>query len=170
MTGLVIDLRYNGGGLADECIKMLDYLLDEATVSVIKGRMNGEPLEESWDTEDGILVPEELPIALVLNEYSASASELFGGALQDLGRAVIVGVQSFGKGVGTRTWDLDDGSAIQITNFEYFLPKGENIQNKGITPDYIVELPEDAKNKQISQLTPEEDTQLLKAIELVKTQ
>ncbi len=169
MTGLVIDLRYNGGGLADECIKMLDYLLDEATVSVIKGRMNGEPLEESWDTEDGMLVPAELPIALVLNEYSASASELFSGALQDLGRAVVVGVQSFGKGVGTRTWDLDDGSAVQITNFEYFLPKGENIQDKGITPDYIVELPEDAKNKQISQLTPEEDTQLLKAIELVKT-
>lgn len=169
MTGLVIDFRYNGGGLADECIKMLDYLLDEATVSVIKGRMNGEPLEETWDTKDGMLVPKELPIALILNEYSASASELFSGALQDLGRAVIVGVQSFGKGVGTRTWDLDDGSAVQITNFEYYLPKGENIQDKGITPDYIVELPEEARNKQISQLTPQEDTQLLKAIELVKT-
>lgn len=167
MRGLVIDMRNNGGGLADECIKMLDYILDAHVVSVIKGRMNGEMIEEKWETEDGVLVPKDMPISVVLNEYSASASELFSGALQDLGRAKVVGVQSFGKGVGTRTWELTDGSAVQITNFEYFLPQGENIQDKGITPDFVVELPELVKNKQISQLTLKEDTQLSKAIELV---
>ena len=77
-------------------------------------------------------------------------------------------ILSFGKGVGTRTWELSDGSALQITNFEYFLPEGENIEDKGITPDYEVELPEDIATKQISQLTREEDTQLAKAIDLVK--
>ncbi len=168
MTGLVIDLRDNGGGLADECIQMLDLLLDAETVSVIRGRIGGEPIQEDWTTEDGVLVPHDMPVSLILNQYSASASELFAGALQDLSRVKIVGVQSFGKGVGTRTWELSDGSALQITNFEYFLPEGENIEDKGITPDYEVELPEDIATKQISQLTREEDTQLAKAIDLVK--
>jgi len=167
MTGLVIDLRDNGGGLADECIQMLDLLLDTETVSVIKGRIGGEPIQEDWTTEDGVLVPRDMSVSLVLNQYSASASELFAGALQDLGRAEVVGVQSFGKGVGTRTWELTDGSAVQITNFEYFLPAGENIEDKGITPDHEVELPEEVATKQISQLTGEEDTQLAKAIDLV---
>lgn len=168
MTGLVVDLRNNGGGLADECIKMLDFLLDAETVSVIRGRMGGEPIQDDWTTKDGVLVPHDMPVSIILNEYAASASELFAGALQDLGRAEIVGVQSFGKGVGTRTWELSDGSAVQITNFEYFLPEGENIEDKGITPDHEVELPAEAANKQISQLTSAEDTQLAKAIELVK--
>lgn len=168
MTGLVIDLRNNGGGLADECIKMLDLILDANVVSVIKARMGGEAVEEKWVTKDGVLLPQDMPISIILNEYSASASELFAGALQDLGRAKIVGVQSFGKGVGTRTWELQDGSAVQITNFEYFLPKGENIQDKGIVPDFVVELPSGLENKPITQLELEEDTQLAKAIELVR--
>ena len=133
----MIDFRYNGGGLADECIKMLDYLLDEATVSVIKGRMNGEPLEETWDTKDGMLVPKELPIALILNEYSASASELFSGALQDLGRAVIV---EFSRLV--RVWALAPGTWMTARRFRLrtlsiICPKGRISKIRGSRPTIL---------------------------------
>ena len=105
---------------------------------------------------------------ILLNKYSASASELFAGAMRDLGKAVIVGEQSFGKGVGTMMWQLEDKSAVQITGFEYFLPKGESVEGVGLVPDYRVELAPEVEVKAPNQRSLEEDTQLQKALELLK--
>lgn len=164
----VIDLRNNGGGYAHECINMLDVLLPPVTVATIQGREGGQAYEDEWKTRTAALVPDEMSFVILLNQYSASASELFAGALRDLGRAVIVGEQSFGKGVGTMMWQLPDKSAVQITGFEYFLPKGESIDEIGLTPDYKVELAPEVEVKAPNQRTLEEDTQLQKALELLK--
>lgn len=165
---VVIDLRNNGGGYAQECINMLDVLLPPTTVATIKGREDGEAYEEEWKTKTAALAPDDMTYVILLNQYSASASELFSGALRDLGKAVIVGEQSYGKGVGTMTWQLADKSAVQITGFEYFLPKGESIDEVGLVPDYKVELPPEVEVKAPNQRTLEEDTQLQKAVELLK--
>jgi carboxyl-terminal processing protease len=162
---IVIDLRNNGGGLADECVAMADYLLGEGTVASVAGRRYGSEFSEEWTSDEMIGVPENMTFAVLLNENSASASELFSGALHDYGKATLIGVQTFGKGVGTLTFVLDDGSAVQITNFEYFLPNGESIEGVGLTPDIEVLLPEEAQGLTPSMMTPEQDTQLATAIE-----
>lgn len=165
---IVIDLRDNGGGYADECVNMLDVLLPPQDVVTIRGREDGKEYEEKWSTTTAALVPDSMTYVILLNEYSASASELFSGVLRDLGKATLVGEQTYGKGVGTLTWDLEDKSAIQITTFEYFLPKGESIHGVGLVPDYEVSLSPEAETKAISLLTLEEDTQLQKALEILK--
>jgi carboxyl-terminal processing protease len=165
---LVIDLRDNGGGYANECVNMLDVLLPPQDVVTVRGREDGEDYEEKWSTTTAALVPDSMTYVILLNEYSASASELFSGVLRDLGKATLVGEQTFGKGVGTLTWDLEDKSAIQITTFEYFLPKGESINEIGLVPDYEVSLSPEAETKAISLLTLEEDTQLQKALEILE--
>ncbi|NLB27523.1 MAG: S41 family peptidase [Clostridiaceae bacterium] len=165
---LVIDLRNNGGGYAHECVNMLDVLLPPVTVATIKGRDDGAAYEDEWKTRTAALVPEDMKFVILLNKYSASASELFAGAMRDLGRAVIVGEQSFGKGVGTMMWQLADHSAVQITGFEYFLPKGGSVEGVGLEPDYFVELAPEVEVKAPNQRSLEEDTQLQKALELLK--
>ncbi len=163
----VFDLRNNGGGYAHECIDMLDVLLPPTQVASLKGRESGKPYEQIWKTKKPALVPEDTKFVILLNANSASASELFSGALHDLGRAVLVGQKSHGKGVGTITAQLADKSAIQVTTFEYFLPKGESIEGKGIEPDHLVEIAKEVAGKPISMLTLEEDAQLSKAVELL---
>ena len=165
---LVIDLRNNGGGYAHECINMLDVLLPPLTVATVKGRDDGLAYEDEWKTRTAALVPEDMKFVILLNKYSASASELFAGAMRDLGDAVIVGEQSFGKGVGTMMWQLADHSAVQITGFEYFLPKGESVEGIGLTPDYVVGLSAEVEVKAPNQRSLEEDTQLQKALDLLK--
>lgn len=165
----IFDLRNNGGGYAHECIGMLDVLLPPMEVASLKGREAGKPYTETWKTSKPALVPEDTKFVVLLNENSASASELFTGVLHDLGRAVIVGQKSFGKGVGTITYQLEDKSAVQVTNFEYYLPKGECIEGKGLDPDYTAALSKEAAGKPISMLTIEEDTQLSKAIEILRS-
>lgn len=164
----IFDLRNNGGGYAHECIDMLDVLLPPLEVASLKGRENGKEFTEVWKTEDDAAIPEDMKIVILLNENSASASELFTGVLRDYERAVIVGKKSFGKGVGTITMQLPDKSAVQVTNFAYYLPKGSSVEGVGIEPDYVVEIPVSASGKPISSMTPEEDTQLSKAIELLR--
>jgi carboxyl-terminal processing protease len=164
----VIDLRDNGGGYANECVNMLDVLLPPQDVVTVRGREDGEDYEEKWSTTTAALVPDSMTYVILLNEYSASASELFSGVLRDLGKATLVGEQTYGKGVGTLTWDLEDKSAIQITTFEYFLPKGESINEIGLVPDYEVSLSPEAETKALSLLTLEEDTQLQKALEILE--
>ncbi|HPX93302.1 MAG TPA: S41 family peptidase [Bacillota bacterium] len=165
---LIIDLRNNGGGYAHECINMLDVLLPPATVATIKGRDDGQEYQDEWKTKTAALVSDDMRVVILLNKYSASASELFAGAMRDLGKAVIVGEQSFGKGVGTMMWQLEDKSAVQITGFEYFLPKGESVEGVGLVPDYRVELAPEVEVKAPNQRSLEEDTQLQKALELLK--
>lgn len=163
----IFDLRNNGGGYAHECIGMLDVLLPPMEVATIKGRQDGKEYTDVWKTKKPAVIPEDVKFVILLNENSASASELFSGALRDLERAVIVGQQSFGKGVGSITVQLADKSAIQVTNFAYYLPNGESVEGVGLEPDFIVELPVEVSGKPISSLTLEEDTQLTKAIELL---
>ncbi len=164
----IFDLRNNGGGYAHECIGMLDVLLPPMEVASLKGRQDGKEYTEVWKTKNPDAVPEDMKFVVLLNENSASASELFSGVLRDLGRAVIVGQQSFGKGVGTVTVQLADKSAIQVTNFAYYLPNGESVEGVGLEPDYVVAIPLEASGKPISSLTLKEDTQLSKAIELLQ--
>lgn len=165
---LVIDLRNNGGGYAHECVNMLDVLLPPVTVATVQGRSDGQDYQEEWKTKTAALVPDDMTYVILLNKYSASASELFSGVLRDFGKALIVGETSYGKGVGTMMWQLQDKSAIQITGFEYFLPKGESVEGVGLAPDYAIELPAEVEIKAPNQRTLEEDTQLQKALELLR--
>jgi carboxyl-terminal processing protease len=165
---LVIDLRSNGGGYAYQCIDMLDILLPAQTIATVEGRSDGKEYTEEWKTTKPALVPESMTYAILLNRYSASASELFSGVLRDLDKAILIGEQTYGKGVGTLTWSLSDNSAIQVTTFGYFLPKGESIDKIGLVPDEEITLDDEAAKKPINQLSLEEDTQLAKAIELLE--
>lgn len=162
---LVIDLRNNSGGLATEVIDMLDYLLPRATLATVRGRDDGQPFEVSWDSDKQMGVPETMRYAILVNTFSASASELFSGCLRDYEKAVLIGEQTFGKGSGTITIPLDDGSAINLTNFLYYLPKGLSIEGVGLEPDQTVSLPDEARSISINRLTREQDTQLSAAIE-----
>lgn len=162
---LVIDLRNNSGGLATEVIDMLDYLLPRATLATVRGRDDGQPFEVSWDSDKQMGVPETMRYAVLVNTFSASASELFSGCLRDYEKAVLIGEQTFGKGSGTITIPLEDGSAINLTNFLYYLPKGLSIEGVGLEPDQTVSLPDEARSISINRLTREQDTQLSAAIE-----
>lgn len=165
---IVFDLRNNGGGYADECVAMVDYLTGEATVASIKGRRQGKDFSEVWQSDAKKGVPDAMRFAILMNEFSASASELFAGALHDYGVATLIGEQSYGKGVGTLTYPLSDGSAVQVTNFEYFLPNGESIQDVGLTPDIEVFLSDDVSGLPLSMIADEDDAQLQQAIEVLQ--
>lgn len=168
-TSLVFDLRNNSGGLADEVTDMLDYLLPEATIASFEGRMNGSPFRQTWESDSAMGVPADMKFVVLINPFSASASELFAGCLSDYDRAYLIGQQTFGKGSGTITFALPDGSAVNVTNFLYYLPNGESIEGTGLTPDLEVILPEEARIRSIMQLTLEEDTQLAAAVDWLNT-
>jgi carboxyl-terminal processing protease len=161
---LVIDLRNNTGGMASEVIAMLDYLLPTATLATLKGREDGQFFESDWRSGEKVFVPETMRYAILINEITASASELFAGCLRDYDKAVLIGEQTFGKGSGTITIKLADGSAVNLTNFLYYLPGGESIEGVGLEPDEIVRLPEEVMGTSISKLTLEQDTQLFAAL------
>ncbi len=165
---IVFDLRNNSGGLADEVIKMLDYLLPEATIAEIKGRDKGQEFSEKWTSKASSNVPDEMRYAILINGMSASASELFSGCLRDNDKAYLIGEQSFGKGSGTITFELQDGSAINLTNFLYYLPDGESIEEIGLKPDQEVSLPDEAIGQSIGRLPLELDTQLSAAIDYLE--
>lgn len=164
----IFDLRNNGGGFAYEAIQMLETLLEPGVVATAKGRTNGVPFVDEWKTEKDPIVPQDWTHEILINENSASASELFSGALRDYGKANLVGQKSFGKGVGTITQQLSDGSAIQITNFYYYLPKGDTVQDKGLKPAVEVALDEKWKGKTVTQIPRDQDLQLQKALELAR--
>ena len=166
---IVFDLRNNSGGLATEVIDMLDYLLPAAEIASIEGRNTGKPFKESWTSAASQGVPPTMHYAVLINQFSASASELFSGCLRDHKLARLIGEKSFGKGSGTITFNLADGSSLNVTNFLYYLPGGECIEGLGLTPDQIVELPESAVGKSVLQLTAEEDTQLTAGIDYLKS-
>ncbi|NLM14782.1 MAG: S41 family peptidase [Clostridiaceae bacterium] len=165
---LVIDLRNNSGGRADEVIRMLDYILPKMVIATIQGRADGRPFEETWHSDEEMAVPDTMRYAILINGMSASASELFSGCLRDHNKAYLIGEQSFGKGSGTQTFLLPDKSAVNVTTFLYYLPNGESIEEVGLTPDLPVVLPEEAAGLSIHQLTPELDTQLAAALDYLE--
>lgn len=161
MKGLVIDIRDNGGGLLDAVVDMLDRMLPEGLIVYTEDKY-GKREEKNSTAEESF----DLPLAVIINGYSASASEIFAGALQDYGIATIVGTQSFGKGIVQSVIPLYDKTAVKLTVSKYYTPKGRNIHGTGITPDVSVDLSEETRKKLLIPI--EEDTQLLKAIEVVK--
>jgi carboxyl-terminal processing protease len=166
---IIFDLRNNTGGLATEVVAMLDYLLPEVTIATLKGRENGRDTQEAWTSGKSMGVPESMRYAILTNGYTASASELFSGCLRDLGKAYLIGEQTFGKGSGTITIELEDGSAINLTTFQYYLPGGTCIEGVGLAPDKEVLLPDDTAGLSISQLTPAQDTQLQAALSYLQS-
>lgn len=160
MKGLVIDLRNNPGGLLDVSAKIADELMGEGTIVYTETKQK----EREYLKSDKKMLG--LPLAVLVNEGSASASEVLSGAIQDTRVGTIVGTKTFGKGIVQRIKELSDGSGFKITVSEYFTPKGRNIQGIGITPDVVVEIPEDVEIIGVENL--KQDTQLLKAIEIVK--
>ena len=136
LKGLVIDLRNNPGGLVPASIEITDALLDGGTVVYTEGRLPSA--NRSFDASSGDRL-NGLPIVVLINGGSASASEIVAGALQDHGRAAILGTQSFGKGSVQTVIPLGDGRAIKLTTARYFTPNGRSIQAEGIVPDIVIE-------------------------------
>ena len=160
MTALVIDLRNNGGGSVESVCNIADALLPEGPI--VYTEYKGEDRTER--SSDSACV--ELPMAVLINGSSASASEILSGALQDYEKAVIVGTQSYGKGIVQSVFDLQDGTALKLTTAKYYTPDGNDIHGVGITPDVEIDLPEELKSEVT--LTVEEDVQLQKAIEVLQ--
>jgi carboxyl-terminal processing protease len=160
--GIIIDLRNNTGGLLHITEKIADELIPEGVIVSTKDN-KGEVNTSYADNEYT-----DLPIVVLVNEQSASASEVLSGALKDHERALLVGTTTFGKGIVQSVMSLTDGSALKVTTSQYFTPSGVCIQGTGIDPDYFVELPAELMLK--SQLTLEEDIQLQKGIEVLKEQ
>ena len=164
VTGMIIDLRNNGGGLLDASVEMADMILPEGTVVSIRDK-NGA--EEAF-TIDGEYY--DVPMVVLVNGYSASASEILSGAIRDTGEGMLVGTKTFGKGVVQSVIDFPDGSGLKVTTARYFTPSGECIHGVGIEPDVEVELDEDVVTRYgINNLPHEQDAQLQKAIELIKS-
>ncbi len=159
---LIIDIRNNGGGIVDEALKIADMLVEkDATLLITKDKYNKEEVTKA--TEKPII---NMPTVVLMNEYSASASEILAGALKDNEKATLVGTKTYGKGIIQELHQLSDGSGLKITISEYYTPKHNAIHKIGITPDVEVNLSEEAK-KQIT-IQEKDDTQLQKAIEILK--
>lgn len=136
MMGLVIDLRNNPGGLLDQAVKVSDAFLERGEIVSTRGRDEGEA--SRFNATPGDLV-EGLPLVVLLNEGSASASEIVAGALQDHRRAVVLGTRSFGKGSVQTIVPIPGHGAMRLTTARYYTPSGRSIQATGIEPDIIVE-------------------------------
>lgn len=156
IEGLVVDLRNNPGGSLSTVCDILDSILPKGLIVYTKDK-NGKKEEYTSDEKHQL----NLPMSVLVNGQSASASEIFAGAVQDYGKAEIVGTQTYGKGVVQNLFDLKDGTCVKITTSEYFTPKGRNIDGKGITPDVKIEYKYNAKD-------PKADNQLDKAVSVVK--
>ena len=161
MEKLIIDVRNNPGGVLQVVCDMLDQLLPEGLIVYTEDK-NGNRKEYTSDEEHQFTKP----LAVLANENSASASEIFAGAIQDYGIGTIVGTTTFGKGIVQRTFYLSDGTGVKLTVAKYYTPKGHDIHKKGITPDVEIELDEELKNQ--SSISHEEDNQLQKAIEVLQ--
>ena len=161
---IVLDLRNNPGGDAEAMSKALDAIMEEGPIATIRGRYHGRAYQTEWKTNKGAMIPSTVKFAILLNGNSASASEFFSGALRDRGRAKLIGTQTYGKGVATQTHVLPDGSALNITTFQYILPKGESLDGVGLRPDIEVTLAPEAQRKNVETLTLAEDSQLARAI------
>lgn len=160
----IFDLRNNGGGLYDTVVDMLDDLLPKGKLVYTEDK-NGKQEIQYSDAECL-----DAPMAVLINGNSASASEVFAGAMQDYKAAKIIGTTSFGKGIVQSIMSLGDGTAVKVTISSYFTPNGRNIHGQGITPDITVELPEDEEAYENGFLKREYDTQLQKAVDYLLTE
>jgi carboxyl-terminal processing protease len=171
-TGLILDLRNNPGGLLSEAVNVAGRFLPNDTVVVLRQDADGEVREERTTIGD----PTELPLVVLVNQGSASASEIVSGALQDHDRATLVGETTFGTGTVLNTFGLSDGSAILLATEQWLTPDGRVIWREGIVPDEVVELtgpvqllvPETANDLTAEEVTASDDAQVLRAVELLR--
>ncbi len=173
MKALILDLRNNPGGLLTAAVEVSEKFIDDGKLVVYtEGRVRNQNMRFSAHAKRGY---SQMPMVVMVNQGSASASEIVAGALQDWGRATIVGTQTFGKGSVQTIIPLSDGSGLRLTTAKYFTPKGRSIHGKGITPDVVVEVPKEPvpKDRPLPSADPTEDmkkdVQLQKAIEVIKT-
>ena len=152
-TGIIIDLRNNGGGIVDEATGIADLFLDKGETILITKSKKENNEEETKSERDPIV--NDISVVILVNEATASASEILAGALKDNYGATIIGKQTYGKGVIQTLYTLTDGSGIKITTEEYYTPNHNQINEVGITPDIEVDI------------TENEDTQLQRAIEVL---
>lgn len=152
MTKLIIDLRSNPGGLVSGVCDTLRQILPKGLIVYTEDKY-GSRKEQTCDGE----TPIDISMVVLVNGSSASASEIFAGAVQDYGVGTIVGTVTYGKGVVQDTYPLDNGGAVKLTVSHYFTPKGNDINGKGLTPDVVCDLPDDAS----------EDLQIEKAKEIL---
>ena len=162
IKGLIIDLRNNGGGILSEALEITNFIADKGETLLIT--VNNENNEEITKAESNPII--DVPVVLLINENSASASEIVAGALKDLNKATIIGTKSYGKGVIQRIIKLTDGSALKLTIEEYFTPNKNKINKIGVEPHETVRLPESVENPLL--LEKKDDTQLERAIEILK--
>ncbi len=162
IKALVVDLRNNGGGLVEEALNIADYFTDKDSKLLIT--VDKKEKEEIRKAKQSKYI--NVPVVVLINENTASASEILAGALRDNGIAKIVGTKSYGKGVIQEVLTLQDGTGIKITTNEYFTPNKTKINKVGIEPDETVNLPETVKN--VLTVEEKDDTQLQKAQELLK--
>lgn len=160
--GLIIDLRDNPGGRYDIVCEMLDRMLPMGKLLVYTMDKYGTKEEQKSTDSDEFTKP----LAVLVNGNSASASEIFSGAVKDYGIGTLVGTTTFGKGIVQQILPLNDGSAVKLTVSKYYTPSGKNIHGTGIEPDVRVELNDDAVEN--GQYVKEKDNQLKKAVEIIK--
>lgn len=156
LKGFIIDLRYNGGGYLDGAIDLVSMFQKTGRVVSVQGRGDDR---EDHDVTGDVIIP-DLPLVVLINEGSASASEITAGALRDNNRATLVGVKSFGKGTVQEVIDLPGGSSLRVTVAHWLTPSGHNISKEGITPDIVVERTRD-------DMAAGRDPQLDKAMEVL---
>ena len=161
MERLVIDLRDNPGGLLTSVCDILREILPEGLIVYTEDK-DGNREEETCDGKNKL----NMPLAVLVNENSASASEIFAGAVQDHGVGTIVGTTTYGKGVVQELRQLSDGSAVKLTVSNYYTPNGNSINKVGIKPDVEVKLASELLNK--DEITHEEDNQLQKALDVIE--
>ncbi|MBS6610274.1 MULTISPECIES: S41 family peptidase [Peptoniphilus] len=161
VKGIILDMRGNPGGVVDSAVEIGDAILPKGTFVTLKNNKN-EIIDEYKLDENY----NNIKMVVLVNEGSASASEILAGAISDLHRAKIVGKTTYGKGVVQNVIGLPDGDGLKLTISEYFTPSGKSINKKGVKPDVEVELPEDIKGIGVDY--KDTDTQLKKAIEMIE--
>lgn len=155
-AGLVVDLRNNPGGLVSSVVDVTSQFVETGLVLY---QMDAKGNRQDWNVKSGGKAL-DIPMVVLVNEFSASASEVFAGAIRDHGRALLIGTATFGKGSVNNLWPLTDGSGVNFTTARWFTPGGTLIEGKGIDPD----IPEEASGEE------SEDTQLDRAIEVLQEQ
>src|SRR5215468_2156360 len=177
IQGLILDLRNNPGGLLTSSVEVTEKFVDSGRLVVYtEGRVRNQNMRFQANAKKAYT---DFPMVVLVNQGSASASEIVAGALQDWGRAVVLGTQTFGKGSVQTIIPLSDGSGLRLTTAKYYTPKGRSIHGKGITPDIIVEAPKPAPGQAAEAAPPldeqarlndqlKKDPQLQRALDLLK--
>ncbi|MFA6917907.1 MAG: S41 family peptidase, partial [Candidatus Gracilibacteria bacterium] len=144
--GLIVDFRYNGGGYLDIAVDLLSYLLPVKSKAV-EIRQKDDKNEMMYTNGNPKLI--DVPLVVLVNDGSASASEIVAGAIQDLDRGIIMGTKTFGKGTVQEVENFKDGSSIRMTIAKWYTPAGRNVNKVGLTPDVVVEMKDSDVEKKV---------------------